>query len=190
MGREVVVIGASLGGLDALRVLLSALSASFPWPLAIVQHRSAEDVADTLPNLLQRRCALPVREAEDKDPMIDGHVYVAPPDYHLLIERGAFALSTEARVSLARPSIDVLFDSAVAAFGASVVAVVLTGASADGARGAALVKARGGTLLVQDPATAESGVMPLAAIAAAPADRVLPLAALGEYLNRLAAMRG
>lgn len=190
MGRAVVVIGASLGGLDALGVLLSALSASFPWPLAIVQHRSAEDVADTLPLILQRRCALPVREAEDKDPMLDGHVYVAPPDYHLLVERAALALSTEARVSLARPSIDVLFDSAVAAFGASVVAVVLTGASADGAQGARLVKARGGTLLVQDPKTAESGVMPLAAIAAAKPDRVLPLVALGEYLNRLAAMRG
>lgn len=190
MGREVVVIGASLGGVDALGELLSALSASFPWPLAIVQHRSAEDVADTLAQMLQRRCALPVHEAEDKDPMIDGHVYVAPPDYHLLVDRSAFALSTEARVSLARPSIDVLFDSAAASFGSSVVAVVLTGSSADGAHGARLVKARGGTLLVQDPATAESRVMPLAAIAAAPPDRVLPLAALGEHLNRLAAMRG
>jgi two-component system chemotaxis response regulator CheB len=189
MERSLVVVGASLGGFDAIVTLLSGLSAGFPWALAIVQHRSAEDVADTLPVMLQRRCALPVHEAEDKDPIVDGHVYVAPPDYHLLVDRAAFSLSTEARVSLARPSIDVLFDSAAAAFGASLVAVVLTGASADGALGARRVKAEGGTLLVQDPSTAESKVMPLAAIAAAAVDQILPIAAMGAYLNRLAAGR-
>ncbi|MDB4929390.1 MAG: cheB 1 [Myxococcaceae bacterium] len=189
MERVLVVVGASLGGFDAIATLLSTLSAGFPWPLAIVQHRSAEDVADTLPVMLQRRCALPVHEAEDKDPIVNGHVYVAPPDYHLLIDGGVFALSTEARVSLARPSIDVLFDSAAAAFGSSLVAVVLTGASSDGAFGAQRVKAAGGTLLVQDPATAESRVMPLAAIGAAAVDQIVPIGAMGEYLNRLAATR-
>lgn len=189
MARSLVVVGTSLGGFDALVSVLSSLSAGFPWPLAIVQHRSAEDVASTLPTMLQRRCALPVREVEDKDEIIDGHVNVAPPDYHLLVDRGGFSLSTEARVSLARPSIDVLFDSAAAAFGASVVAVVLTGASSDGAYGAARVKASGGVVLVQDPATAESKVMPLAAIAAAAVDQIIPLAAMGAYLNRLAASR-
>ena len=189
MGRGLVVIGASLGGFDALSTLLSGLSADFPWPLAFVQHRSAEDVADTLPVMLQRRCALPVREAEDKDPILDGRVYLGPPDYHLLVDRQAFALSTEGRVSMARPSIDVLFDSAAAAFGPSVVAVVLTGASADGAYGAARVKAAGGTLLVQDPATAVSRVMPLAAIATAAVDQIVPVSAMGPLLNRLAASR-
>jgi two-component system chemotaxis response regulator CheB len=187
MQRALVVLGASLGGLDALRTMLSALSTGFPWPLVIAQHRSSEDVTDMLPLMLQRACPLPVREAEDKDAILGGHVYVAPPDYHLLIEPGAFALSTEARVSHARPSIDVLFDSAAAAYGSAVVAVVLTGASADGARGAARVKAAGGMLLVQDPATAESPAMPLAAIAAAAADEILPIEALGAYLDRLAA---
>ncbi len=186
MKRALVVLGASLGGLDALRTMLSALSTSFPWPLVIAQHRSSEDVSDMLPLMLQRTCPLPVSEVEDKDPILGGHVYIAPPDYHLLIEQGAFALSTEARVSHARPSIDVLFDSAAAAYGPRVVAVVLTGASADGARGAARVKAAGGMLLVQDPATAESPTMPLAAIAAAAADVVLPIEALGAYLDRLA----
>ena len=186
MKRAIVVLGASLGGLDALRTMLSALSTSFPWPLVIAQHRSSEDVSDMLPLMLQRACALPVSEAEDKDAMVGGHVYLAPPDYHLLVENGALALSTEARVSHARPSIDVLFDSAVAAYGPLVVAVVLTGASADGARGAARVKAAGGLLLVQDPATAESPVMPLAALAAAHADQILPIEALGKYLDQLA----
>jgi two-component system chemotaxis response regulator CheB len=190
MERMLVVVGASLGGFDAIAMLLSTLSANFPWPLAIVQHRSAEDVADTLPVMLQRCCALPVHEAEDKDPIVDGHVYVAPPDYHLLVDGTTFSLSTEARVSLARPSIDVLFDSAAASFGASLVAVVLTGASADGAVGARRVKAEGGTVLVQDPATAESRVMPLAAIGAAAVDQIMSVGLLGEYLNRLAATRG
>lgn len=189
MPRALVVVGASLGGLDALEVLLAQLTPNFPWAIALVQHRSVEDVHDTLATTLQRRCSLPVREAEDKDPIVDGRVYVAPADYHLLVDDRAFALSTEARVSYARPSIDVLFDSAAAAFGANVVAVVLTGASADGAYGARRVKGEGGVVLVQDPATAESRVMPDAAIAATTPDAVLPLQALGAHLNRLAASR-
>lgn len=186
MRQAMVIVGASLGGFDAISAVLSRLPASFPWPVAIVQHRSAEDTADTLQVMLQRICALPVREVEDKDPIVAGHVYVAPPDYHLLVDRGAFALSTEARVSHARPSIDVLFDSAAATFGSSVVAVVLTGANADGALGVVRVKSAGGLVLVQDPATAESPAMPLAAIATATADEVLPLGAIGDYLSRLA----
>lgn len=189
MPRDLVVVGASLGGLSALEVLLGGLSEGFPWPVAIVQHRSAEDINDTLPVVLQRRCALPVAEVEDKDPIEPGRVYVGPPDYHLLIEAGTFALSTEARVISARPSIDVFFDSAAAVCGARVVAVVLTGASADGAQGSARVKARGGTLIVQDPAGAESPVMPRAAIAAAKADHVLPLTEIAPTLNLLAASR-
>lgn len=185
MRQSLVIIGASLGGFDAISAVLRKLPVGFPWPVAIVQHRSAEDTADTLQVMLQRICALPVREVEDKDPIVAGHVYVAPPDYHLLIDRGAFALSTEARVSHARPSIDVLFDSAAAAFGSAVVAVVLTGANADGAVGVVKVKAAGGMVLVQDPATAESPTMPLAAIATATADEVLPLGAIGDYLGRL-----
>lgn len=186
---SMVLIGTSLGGLEALAAVLGALSSSFPWPVVIVQHRSAEDSGNTLTAILQHRCALPVCEAEDKDPILGGRVYVAPSDYHLLVERDTFALSTEARVSLARPSIDVLFDSAAASFDGQLVGVVLTGASFDGARGAARVKAVGGVVLVQDPRTAESPVMPEAAIAAVNVDAVLPLAAIGERLNRLAATR-
>ncbi len=189
MGRGMLLIGTSLGGLDALGAVLGELSSSFPWPVAVVQHRSAEDSGITLATVLQQTCALPVDEVEDKDPIVAGRVYLAPPDYHLLVERDAFALSTEARVSLARPSIDVLFDSAAASFEGLLIALVLTGASFDGAHGATRVKARGGMVLVQDPDTAESAIMPRAAIAATKVDAVLPLAAMGPYLNRLAASR-
>lgn len=187
MARTLVLVGASLGGLDALVAVLGSLAPAFPWPVAVVQHRSAEDSGDTFGAALQQACPLPVYEVEDKDPIVDGRVYLGPPDYHLLVERDAFALSTEARVSLARPSIDVLFDSAVASFEGSLIAVVLTGSSSDGARGAARVKGAGGVVLVQDPTTAESPVMPRAAIAAMSPDVVLPLGAIGEHLNRLAA---
>lgn len=183
-----VAVGASLGGLSALDAVFSALSPGFPWPVAVVQHRSAADVGDGFAVMLARRCPLPVREVEDKDPIEPGRVYLAPADYHLLVTREGFALSTEARVSFARPSVDVLFDAAAAAFGPAVLAVVLTGASGDGALGAARVKAAGGTLFVQDPADAECAVMPRAALAAAKADRVLALDQIGPALNLFAAM--
>ena len=154
--------------------------------MAIVQHRSSEDVIDTLQTLLQQSCALPVREVEDKEPMLDGVVYVAPSDYHLLVGHDGFALSTDAKVNFARPCIDVLLDSAVALCASSLVAVILTGASADGAVGATRVKAKGGTVIVQDPETAESPLMPRSTIAAVIPDAVLPLAEIGAALNRLA----
>ena len=189
MPCPLVVIGASMGGVTALEVLLTALSPAFPWPLAVVLHRGTETAGDALASVLQRRSALPVREVEDKDPIVPGHVHLAPADYHLLIEEGSFALSTEARSSWARPSIDVLFDSAAAACRGELVGVILTGASADGAAGVARIKAVGGTVFVQDPTTAEARAMPLAAIAAAEVDRVLALADLADALHQLAARR-
>ncbi len=184
-----VVIGTSLGGLHALQSVLGGLGATFPWPVAIVQHRSAEDIDDTLAVILQRHCVLPVREVEDKDPIEPGRVYLGPSDYHLLVEADGFALSTEGRVTFARPSIDVLFESAAAVFGRMVVAVVLTGASSDGAAGVVSVKAAGGRVLVQDPLTADSAVMPRAAIATRRVDEILPLATIGSRLNQLVQQR-
>lgn len=189
MERPLVVIGTSLGGLTALEALLSGLSKTFPWAVAIVQHRGTEAVGDAFVEALQRRCPLPVAEVEDKDLITPGRVYLGPADYHLLVEADSFALSTEAKVHYARPSIDVLFDSAAAACGAALVGVILTGASADGALGAARVKAVGGVLLVQDPDTAECPVMPRAAIAAATPDRVLTLGEVAGALNQLTASR-
>jgi len=124
-----------------------------------------------------------VREAEDKEPIAPGRVYVAPADYHLLLDAGRFALSTDAKVLSARPSIDMLFESAADAYLDRVIAVVLTGASKDGANGAARVKQKGGTVVVQDPATAEAKLMPQAVIQACAVDRVLSLDGIASFLQ-------
>jgi|SRR5579871_5963865 len=181
---EIVVVGTSLGGLEALETLLSGLPTDFPLPLAIVQHRRAGSDG-MLADLLRRHSALPVEEPHDKEEIAAGRVYLAPADYHLMVEPGMFALSTEGPVRYARPSIDVLFTTAADAYAHRVIAVVLTGANDDGAQGAARVKAAGGLLIVQAPETAESAAMPGAALAAAPADRVLPLAEIAPCLTCL-----
>jgi two-component system, chemotaxis family, protein-glutamate methylesterase/glutaminase len=178
----VVVVGCSLGGYNALGVILRALPRDYPLPIAIVQHRGVEQ-SERLQVALQELTALPVREVDDKEPIVPGCIYVAPPDYHLLVEVGRFALSTDARVLAARPSIDMLFESAADAYLDRVVAVVLTGASRDGAQGATRVKRKGGIVVVQEPSTAESRVMPDAAIAACAPDRVLPLEGIAAFLQ-------
>jgi two-component system chemotaxis response regulator CheB len=135
---------------------------------------------------LQSHCALPVAEVNDKDRIIAGRVYLAPADYHLLVDVGHFALSTDARVCYARPSIDVLFESAADVYRDRVIGVILTGASSDGALGAARIKKLGGRVVAQDPATAESPVMPRAAINAGVVSEVLLLSDMALYLSRAA----
>ncbi len=181
MTHNLVVLGASWGGLHAVQVVLGALPAHFPVPLVVVQHREKE-ADETLTGLLQNHCALPVAEAEDKMPIEPGRVYVAPPDYHLLIESGHCALSTDEPVNFARPSIDVLFESAADAYGERVIGVILTGANADGAQGLAAIQRRGGVTIAQDPAGAEAPAMPEAAIALGVVDRVLGLEEIGRML--------
>lgn len=186
---ELIVIGASWGGQKALETLAAALPAGLSCAIAVVQHRAATDSPDVAAGMA-RVCVLPVRDAFDKDPLEAGHVYVAPADYHLLVEtRGSLALATTAPVNSARPSIDVLFDTAAAAYGAGAAGVILTGASADGAAGLARIQARGGLAVVQDPATAECGIMPAAAVAATTAPLVFPLDRLADELVRLAEPR-
>jgi two-component system, chemotaxis family, protein-glutamate methylesterase/glutaminase len=165
--------------------VLRPLPADLPVPILIVQHRGpASD--RRLVAMLQEQTALKVLEAEDKAALAPGTVYVAAPDYHLLVEApGALALSTDVPVRSARPSIDVLFETAADAYGPGVLGVLLTGASADGASGLARIKAAGGKAIVQDPATAECATMPAAGIAAAPVDYILPLESIGEYLVTL-----
>lgn len=182
---RLVVVGASLGGLDALRTLLAALPADFPLPVAIVQH-VAEDAPGMLAGMLGKAARLPVFEPEDKDPIEEGHVYIAPPGYHLLVERdGTFALSADAPELFARPSIDVLFESAAEAFGPAVIGVTLTASSTDGAQGLAAIKRRGGLAIVQTPESAESPILPRAALAATRVDHVVPLREIGPLLARL-----
>jgi two-component system, chemotaxis family, protein-glutamate methylesterase/glutaminase len=186
MPYELVVIGASLGGLNAVSALLGQLPADFSIPIVVVQHRTAVS-DDDLAGIWQRSTALSVHDAEDKAAIEARHVYVAPADYHLLVESvGEFALSTDAPVLWARPSIDVLFESAADVYGGKVIGVVLTGASADGSHGLKAIRERGGCALVQDPLTAECAVMPQAAIATTTVNHVLALPDLGRVLAALA----
>jgi two-component system, chemotaxis family, protein-glutamate methylesterase/glutaminase len=181
---RIVVIGTSLGGLTALEALLPALPASFPAPIVIVQHRS-KDSDGGMTTVLQRHSSLPICEVEDKMPIRAGHVYLAPPDYHLLIGPTEFVLSIDAPVNAARPSVDVLFESAADSFGSRTIAVILTGLNTDGARGSRRVKDRGGTVIVQDPSTAEASSMPRGAVAGGPVDHVLSLDQVAPLLVRL-----
>lgn len=188
MPNSVVVMGASLGGFDALKAVLGYLASGFSLPIVVVQHQSADSRGD-LAGLLQRHTRLNVLETEDKEMVRPGHVYLAPSGYHLLLEEDSLALSTDAPVWYARPSIDVLFESAAETHGSATIGVVLTGASTDGALGLAKIRARGGLTIVQDPGTARSPVLPKAAIAAAMPHHVLPLEEIGALLNAVAAAR-
>ena len=183
---QMVAVGTSLGGFDALKAVLGGLPAEFPAAIAVVQHRSGEDSEGML-KLLAPHVALPLVEVEDKDEIVGGYVYLCPPNYHLVVERGYFALSADPPVMYARPSIDVLFESAADSFGEGVVGVLLTGMSRDGTAGLAKIKERGGFAVVQDPATAEGQAMPESAIASVAVDKVLPLAEIAPCLVELCA---
>ena len=178
---DAVVIGASAGGLTALPAVLSALDEDFNIPTVIVQHLSA-DSDDFLVRHLRKNCRLEVFEAEDKMKPEKGSVYIAPPNYHLLIEEeGTFALTVSPPVNFSRPSIDVLFETAADAWKEGLIGIVLTGANSDGTSGAGRIKERGGMVIVQNPETAESPTMPQSASQFA--DIILPLEKIGNYLN-------
>jgi two-component system chemotaxis response regulator CheB len=172
---DLVVIGASAGGVVALQTLAKALPATFAPPVLVVLH-IPRDRPSSVPTLLAAQCALPVREAEDKQAIEPGTITFAPSDYHLLVEdRHHVALSIDPPVLYSRPAIDVLFDSAAETFGAGVLAILLTGASADGSEGVAAIRGAGGKAWIQDPADAVASVMPASAIARAGADAILSL---------------
>jgi len=184
MDYDLIVIGCSWGGLQALSRLLADVGSELPATI-VAQHRAA-DGGEGLSELLRSHTELEIRDAEDKDELRPGTVYLAPPGYHLLVEDGGtLALSTEGFVSHARPSIDVLFESAAQAYRERCVGVVMTGASDDGARGLARIQQLGGVVVVEDPDTAERPEMPEAAIAATKADVVLPLEEIGRFLRGL-----
>lgn len=183
MKFEIVVVGTSYGGLSALQVLLPALAKDFGMPVVVVQHRGKD--SDNLCEFLQRHSALPLSEPNDKEAIAPGRVYLAPRDYHLLIERDGFALSTDAPVAYARPSVHVLFESAADVYQEHVVGVILTGLNTDGARGLAKIKSYGGFAVAEDPASATTRDMPAAAIAATSVDAILPLREIAPFLNQL-----
>ena len=183
---QLVVIGGSAGGVTAMQRLLGALPARFDIPLAMVLHIAA-DRASGLAAVLAHVTKLAVSEALDKEPLQPGHVYLAPPDYHLLIEPDrTLSLSCDDPVLYSRPAIDPLFETAADVYGDRLLAILLTGASHDGREGIAAVRRAGGTAWVQDPASAEVPLMPAAAIAHAGADRVLDLDTLATSLAALA----
>jgi two-component system, chemotaxis family, protein-glutamate methylesterase/glutaminase len=183
---QAIVVGASLGGMIAVEALLAGLPAGFLVPVLIAQHRGKEG-GEALLKHLNDRVDVTIREPEDKEPIRPGYVYLAPADYHMLVDEGSIALSTDPPVNFARPSVDVLFDSAVDAYGSRLAGVILTGANSDGAEGLARIKLAGGIALVQEPRTAECAAMPSAAIAAARLDEehILPVDQIAAFLARL-----
>jgi len=185
---EIVVIGTSWGGLSALSSVVSGLPATFALPIVVVQHRSP-DAPGFLAELLQARTGLAVVEVDDKRPIVAGHVFVAPPNYHLLFDRGYFALTTDAPVRYSRPSIDVTFVSAADEYGRRAIGVVLTGANEDGALGLKRIADRGGYAVIQDPETAEGPVMPRAALRAVPKAQVVRLDRIASHLMTIAPPR-
>lgn len=179
---EAVVIGASAGALDALSVILPSLPSDFRLPVFVVVH-VPPDRKSALAELFQAKCRVAVREVEDKEPIANGTVYFAPPDYHLLIESDkSLSLAADEPVLFSRPSIDVLFESAADAYGPTLLGVILTGANQDGARGLQIIVEAGGHALIQSPEEAFARTMPEAAIALCPEAEIL---SLGAILTRL-----
>lgn len=183
MRYNLIIIGASLGGLKAMITIIEKLPKDFPLPIVIIQHRE-KDSDETLATLLNEKSYIKVIEPDDKDELLSGKIYLAPPDYHLLFEENYISLSSDAHVNYSRPSIDVSFESAADIYGDKVIGIILTGANKDGAKGLQAIKKSGGFTIIQDPDTAEASVMPLAAIELTKADMVLPLDEIGEYLIR------
>lgn len=190
MPYEAVVMGVSAGGLEALRTFIPRLPASFALPIAIVQHRDQRP-SEFLSEYLDSISELSVREAEDKEPLCAGTVYLAPATYHLMIETGrCFSLSVDGRVNYSCPSIDVLFESAAHVFVQSLIGIILTGANADGAQGAKAIKTHGGLVIVQNPENAQASAMPKAALAAVRPDYITELDQLAPLLLQLAEQQG
>lgn len=186
---ETIVIGGSSGAIDALNTLLPALPANLGAAVIVVLHL-VRDRRSLLVDIFRDRCALTVQEAEDQLPIRPGHLYFAPPDYHLLVDQGPrLALSVGEPVYFSRPSIDVLFESAADCYGPRLLGVLLSGANEDGAAGLAAIHAAGGRTIVQAPSSAAMPVMPAAALARQPAHEGLTPAQIATLFTQLRAPR-
>jgi two-component system, chemotaxis family, protein-glutamate methylesterase/glutaminase len=182
---EAVVIGASAGGVEALNEILPGLPATFRPALLIVLHLPRERPS-LLVEIYEKRCALPIREADDKEPVEPGTVYFAPPDYHMLVEKSRqIALSTDEPVHFSRPSVDVLFESAADVYGERLLGIILTGANEDGAAGLHAIHRAGGVTVVQRPDSAKVPLMVVSALQRNPADFILSLPEIRELLTGL-----
>jgi two-component system, chemotaxis family, protein-glutamate methylesterase/glutaminase len=182
---EAIVIGVSSGGMNALKLIFSALPSDFAVPVIVVQHIGPRS-ENLWIKLLSGSCNIPIKEADEKEKIGAGNIYVAPPNYHLLIEKDkTFSLTIDERVNFARPSIDVLFESAAEAYKEKLIGIILTGSNNDGTRGVKRIKERGGIVIIQDPKSAESSYMPASAIAAGQPDYILELDKIGELLMKI-----
>ena len=184
---EIVVIGASAGGFNIFEKLLPRINNDFPLPIVIVQH-SAPGSNDFFIKHFNENCALLVKEADEKETIKNGSIYFAPCDYHLLIEQDKFfSLTIDSKVNYSRPSIDVLFESAAAVYGSKTLGIIFTGANSDGTNGAKMIHSFGGFVIVQDPKTAESKVMPQSVISQGFYNRIMNLDEIIIYLNSFCA---
>lgn len=182
---KAIVIGSSAGGLQALKTIFSLLGSEFSIPIIVVQHISPHS-DNYITTYLNKICKIKVKEANEKEMIKNGIIYFSPPNFHLLIEENfTFSLTTEDRVNFARPSIDVLFETAAYAYGRTLVGIVLTGANNDGAEGLRKIKKRGGITIVQDPKTAEVNAMPNSAIKGSKIDYILSLEEIAELLIKM-----
>jgi two-component system chemotaxis response regulator CheB len=183
--QKVVVIGGSAGSLHVILYILAHLRANLDIPIIIVLHRK-NDSDSSLSQLMAFRTNLPVKEADDKEAILPGNVYLAPADYHLLIEMDKnFSLDDSEKINFSRPSIDVTFETVAEAYGEGATAILLSGANADGVEGLALIKSLKGTIVVQDPSTAQVPYMPQQAIYAMPIDHILAMEQLPGFINQL-----
>lgn len=182
---QAIVIGSSAGGLNALKSLFNEIRRDFNIPVIIVQHISS-DAENYLINILNDQKKLRVKEADEKEKPEKGYAYIAPPNYHLLLESDqTFSLTIDKRVNYARPSIDVLFETAAEAYRDKLIGIILTGANNDGSKGLKRIKELGGLTIVQDPLTAEADSMPKAAILLHKVDKILSVKEIAAFLNAL-----
>jgi len=182
---KTIVIGASAGGLFALSVILEQLPSGYPVPLVVVQHRS-KDQKGLLEEVLQIKCRISIKQADEKEKIEEGFVYIAPPDYHLLVENDkTFSLSSDEPVHFSRPSIDVLFETAAMVFKDTLIGIILTGANDDGAAGIAAVKEYGGLTIAQHPGEAQFPFMPEASIETKAVQYIWSLTEIKNFLLKI-----
>ena len=185
MSYEAIVIGVSSGGMKAMKIMFSHLPKGFKTPIIIVQHISAHSDSQWI-QLLNDTYTIDIKEADEKEKIEDGKVYFAPPNYHLLIEKNrTFSLTIDKRVNYARPSIDVLFETAAEAYKNKLIGIILTGSNSDGTNGIKRIQECGGLAIVQDPKTAEAANMPISAISAIQPDYILSLEDIIKLLIKL-----
>jgi len=181
---SIVAVGGSAGGLESVNTILTGLPANFASPILVVIHLHPNYISHAA-EILRRQTKLKVKDAQERDPIHSGVVYLAPPDRHLLVSDGLVELTSTPAVNFSRPSIDTTFASVVKAYGSKVIGVVLSGSGRDGAQGLRAVKEAGGFAIVEDPLTARFSAMPRAAVSASAVDSVLPLREIAPLLLRL-----